>query len=304
MLHAKGSPMSSRTLPKPPPRRRWGVFVFRRLAVLGVVAGLVLMLALSGWLESLLFYYPSRRAVETPPGWRDVWIDVDDGVRLHAWYIPAQGLEPGELAPVVVHCHGNAGHVADHEAFSSFLADRGISVLLFDYRGYGRSTNRRRTRDGLLRDSLAALDFARDMPETDPDRVGVLGYSLGSTFATAITSERDWVRGLVLIAGFRCWRQIAGFHAGPVARHLTQGGFDIETMITTLGDRPVLIVHGDADNIVPVTHGRANAAAAREAGVPVEFLERPGLDHLDVVAGDAESRRAVEDFFTRVLLGE
>lgn len=286
--------------PKPPRRRNWRAMIFRRLIAGGVLLGLFLAVALSGWFESMLFYYPSRRAVETPPGYRDVWIETDDGVRLHAWFVPARGLEPGGQAPVVVHCHGNAGNVADHEAFSSFLADRGISVLIFDYRGYGQSTNRRRTRAGLVTDSLAAADFARAMPETDPDRVGVFGYSLGGTFASVVAMEREWVRGLCIAAGFRSWPEIAGFHGGRVARWLTPGDTAAEENVAKLGGRPLLVVHGSEDFIVPVKHGRAIAEAARDAGVPVDFLERPGLGHNEVVAFDRVSRDAVGDFFVRL----
>ncbi|MFA6046651.1 MAG: hypothetical protein WC718_16825, partial [Phycisphaerales bacterium] len=150
---------------RPQSLRRYAQRVWPRVAALLV---LVLSLRWSGIVESLAFYVPSRHKELTPRGAEEVWITTPDGARLHGWFLRAADAAPGEKRPAVFHCHGNAGNIADHLGFSQFLTQRGVHVLLFDYRGYGESTqDHRLTREKLRTDSLAAFDSLAARTDVD-----------------------------------------------------------------------------------------------------------------------------------------
>src|SRR4051794_2500879 len=131
------------------------------LAAIITFLGLSTVLDACGYLESRLLYFPGRDRFLTPRGVEDVSFPTTEGLNLHAWFIPAQGHAPGAgPAPAILHVHGNAGNIADHAGFSAFLPREGFSVLLFDYRGYGRSdlSPRKFNREDLIADTDAALD--------------------------------------------------------------------------------------------------------------------------------------------------
>src|SRR5262245_28689172 len=121
---------------RPRPRRPFR----RRLAsYLLVLTGAALMLRLTSCVESRVLYFPSRDTFRTPAGYEDVSIRSPDGLTLHGWVMPARGVDGGARPPAVLHLHGNAGNVESHASWSESLPEHGISVLLLDYRGYGRS---------------------------------------------------------------------------------------------------------------------------------------------------------------------
>ncbi|HVZ94502.1 MAG TPA: alpha/beta fold hydrolase, partial [Phycisphaerales bacterium] len=138
-----------------------------------------------GLIESLTFYHPGGKPAAAIAPIEDVYFTASDGTRLHAWYVPPQGRVPGDPpAPAVIHCHGNAGNVEDHQVFSDFVSHAGLGVLLFDYRGFGNSDSCSIiSRGGCMCDAEAALDYLLTRPDVDRHRIGVYGYSLGGAFA-------------------------------------------------------------------------------------------------------------------------
>ena len=273
------------------------------LVLLAALVGAWIVIDVRGWLEARMAYYPSREAFVTP-GWvEDVEFVTDGGKRLHGWLMPAQTSAAGPH-PAIVHVHGNAGHVAGHAELSEFLSQAGFSVLVFDYRGYGRSdTDGRLTRAKLLADTHAAIDYLRSREDVDPERIGMLGYSLGGVIGLACAAERQEIRAVVACAPFSSWKAIARNHLGPAGALLARAGVDADDAARRLGDRPLLIVHGTADEVVPVEHARRLEAAAKAAQVPVEALIVEGADHVDVL-DPARVRSAVIGFFRTALDAE
>jgi alpha-beta hydrolase superfamily lysophospholipase len=156
------------------------VFLARALAVLPAL----LLAGCTG-----LIFQPLTDHLLTPDriglAWRDVAFTTADGVRLHGWFLPASAPRQGS----VLFLHGNAENISTHIASVAWLPDAGFDVLLFDYRGYGRSAGRP-SLDGLQRDFDAALGTLLAMPEVDPQRVVVFGQSLGGALAiTALASS-------------------------------------------------------------------------------------------------------------------
>ena len=261
----------------------------------------ILVVRLIGAAESLA-YWPSRDPFPTPPWNQDVWITTEDGVRLHAWLMPARGVAPGAPAPAVLHVHGNAGNIASHDSFSRFLTDAGMHVLIFDYRRYGRSDDTGPLRRAaLVADTRAALDALFARPDVDPHRVGVLGVSLGGAFALEAAADDSRVRAVATLSAFSSWQGIASDAAPLLGPLLIPPGVDGVDAAARLGSRPFLVMHGDADAVVPPRHARLLADAAAAAGVRAETWTAPGGDHNGMVQSMPEARERLIAFFAEHL---
>lgn len=251
--------------------------------------------------ESRVFYFPSRETFATPIQARDVTITTPDGRTLHGWFLPPDGGKPPPW-PVVLHCHGNAGNVSSHVDFSAFMVEYGLAVLVFDYRGYGRSSDASwLNRHDLMIDARAALDHALSMPDVDPSRVGVLGVSLGGVFAAALAAERPEVRSLCLVSAFSSWQGVAADHVPFVGPLVIPSGLDPVDSLARIGGRPALVVHGSDDEIVHARHASVLESAGRSGGAAMELFLVPGMDHNGILAERSREREVVGEFFVRTL---
>lgn len=255
-------------------------------------------LLVTGYAERA-FYWPIRDAFETPAQYEDVWIETTDGKRLHGWFMPAVGVEAGEARPAILHAHGNAGNVLYHESFSSFLTASGFHVLLFDYRGYGRSDKGSMNRDTLSIDTRAALAYFLERDDVDPDRVGVLGVSLGGPFALDAAVNEPRVEAVATVSTYGSWRGVARDAAG-VASVLIPTGLDPVDLARDLGSRPYLIMHGTADNIVDAKHAEEIRASAADSFIDVTLKTYPA-DHNTLIKRDVQAQRDLIAFFERHL---
>jgi uncharacterized protein len=228
-------------------------------------------------LNSLL-YFPSRAIIETPGradlDYRELALETDDGERLHGWWIGAQRDSLGHL----LLCHGNAGNVGDRVLHASLLTATGFDVLLFDYRGYGRSGGRP-SEEGTYRDARAALTSLLEQPGVDPARVLYLGESLGGAVALDLALEQP-PAGLVLLSAFTGVRELGRLHYPFVPTFLIPDAYPTLRRIHELR-APLLVLHGDRDDIVPLSQGRALFDAAPG---PKHMRVFPGLGHDDLVS--------------------
>jgi fermentation-respiration switch protein FrsA (DUF1100 family) len=234
-----------------------------------------------------LLYFPSRRFDDAPAnhGLRHEEFDVPtaDGERLHGWWMAARSAARlGHL----VHFHGNAGNISHRLAEAFALTASGFDVLLFDYRGYGRSTGRPHE-DGLYQDARAIVAALASRPGVDPRRIFYLGESLGGAVALALALERP-PRGLVLQSTFTSVRDLARLHYPVVPGFLVPDAYPSLRRIGQLR-APLLVIHGEVDEIVPFVHGQRLFAAAPE---PKRFHAVPGAGHNDllVVVGRSYGR--------------
>jgi uncharacterized protein len=227
-------------------------------------------------LNSLL-YFPSRQIIETPDraglDYRELRLESDDGERLHGWWIGARSASLGHL----LLCHGNAGNVGDRVLHAALLTAAGFDVLLFDYRGYGRSSGRP-SEQGTYRDARAALRCLLEQPEVDPARLLYLGESLGGAVALELALERP-PAGLVLLSAFTGVRELGRLHYPFVPAALLPDAYPTLRRVQEL-HAPLLVLHGDRDEIVPLSQGRALFGAAPG---PKRMHVFPGLGHNDLV---------------------
>jgi len=236
----------------------------RRIVILGCVAAAG---CAPVWLDRLIFL-PDTRVPDPPPGVEERWIATADELRLHAWYVPAR-----DARATLVWSHGNAGNIAGRVDVALALAARGLDVLAYDYRGYGRSEGRP-SEAGVYLDAEAAYDTVRDrgLP------VVCFGESLGGAVSIRLATTRPCA-GVAVVSTWTTLRDVARRHYGPLAT-LVGDRFDSLARIGTLSV-PVFVAHGDRDEIVPFALGERLFAAARE---PKRFLRIPGAHHNDVFA--------------------
>jgi len=239
-------------------------------------------------------YYPDRLPLEMPPPrWagnaEEVWLDCEDGVRIHGlWWSEPEG------APVILFLHGNAQEVYSWSLVHEELAPLGCRLLLIDFHGYGKSGGEPHEA-GLYLDGKAALAWLLNRGVGDEDIV-VFGKSLGGGVACEIAQDREF-KALVLESTFTSLCSVASklFPFLPSGVPLGEVYDSIAKLPTTRS--PVLVIHGDRDDLIPVGEGLDLYAAAPE---PKELYLVPGAGHNDVsmVAGSAYARRI--DSFLKV----
>lgn len=249
--------------------------VFVLTATVGLALGCAPLAHRAAQLENSIVFQPRAfpQGDWSPrPGVEDVWIDSPDGVRLHGWLA-----EPSNNSPraVVLYTHGNGGNVTNRRHVIELFRDRmNTTVLVFDYRGYGRSGGEP-TEGGVLEDARAARRWLAARTGVREGDIVLVGHSLGGGVAVDLAA-RDGARGLILEGTFTNLPDVAASHVPllPV-RAVMQARLDSVAKIPAYHG-PLLQVHGDADRIVPYDLGRKLFKAANE---PKQFVTIPGGGH-------------------------
>ncbi|TVQ37566.1 MAG: alpha/beta hydrolase [Spirochaetaceae bacterium] len=210
----------------------------------------------------------------------DHWFETEDGVTLHGWYARAE--QP--VGTTLLWSQGNAGNLTYRMQNMRLLLDYGIDVFIYDYRGYGRSQGNP-TEVGIYADARAAYDYLARELQIAPREIVLFGRSLGSAVAVDLALQRD-VAGVILEAPLTNARDMSRRLVPLLPVHRV-----ISTQLDSLAkipniNVPVLIIHGDRDNVVPIEQGKRLYAAA---GQPRQFYTVEGAGHNDtfVVGGNA-----------------
>jgi fermentation-respiration switch protein FrsA (DUF1100 family) len=242
-------------------------------AVIGLVAANML---LTGCEMKNFIFFPEPLISGTPQSvglaFEDVYVTTSDGMRINGWYVPAAG-----SATTLLWFHGNAGNLSDRVHQLRQLHDQlGVNVFMIDYREYGRSEGKA-SEAGTYRDADAALAFLRGRPHSSGARIVYYGQSLGSAVAVEL-ARRTPPDGLILEAPLLSIQEMAK----AVMPYLPVGAL-ISTKYDSLSKigsihAPLLILHGDRDEVVPYTHGRRLFDAANE---PKRFYTIAGAHHND-----------------------
>jgi fermentation-respiration switch protein FrsA (DUF1100 family) len=255
--------------------------LLRLLAVAAACYLVVLLVLRLG--ESRMLYVPggSRRLLEPPAELgldvRKVTVTASDGVRLVSWAMPVDG---GSGYWLLI-CHGNAGNISEagRPYHYAGLRGLGLSLLAFDYRGYGESEGAP-SEGGLYRDADAAYHYLRDTLHVPAERIVIFGHSLGSAVAVELASRMP-AAGLILDGALTSVVERAQelFPYAPV-RWIAASRYPSIERIRALR-LPKLFLHARSDEVVPIAHGRRLFEAAVP---PKRFVELRGThgDSFDV----------------------
>ena len=227
-----------------------------------------------GMLEDSLVYQPTSypKKEPQPPELvkEDVWFESSDGVKLHGWHCPVE-----KPRAVVLFAHGNGGNVADRwPKYRLFTARLGVTIMSFDYRGYGQSEGRP-SEKGLLDDARAARKFLAAKAGVNESEIVLLGQSLGGAVMVDLAAN-DGARGLILESTFTSLADVANhnFPLTPPGRIL-RNKFDSLSKIGAYHGR-LVIAHGTDDKLVPISQAQTLYAAANE---PKAFVAATGAGH-------------------------
>jgi uncharacterized protein len=247
----------------------WGIVL---LIVIGYL-GLLVLLRLN---ESRLVYLPgSERRLTPPPAQlqlpvQRVSIRTEDGLSLGSWVIRAG---PDSSGYWLVICHGNAGNLSEfgRPAHYAGLRALGLSLLAFDYRGYGESEGAP-TESGLYQDADASYRYLREELGVAPGKIVIFGHSLGSAVAVDLAS-RVPAAGLILEGALTSVLEL-GQELYPYipVRWIGRSRYPSIEKIGRVA-APKLFLHARADDVIPLTHGRRLFEAAPP---PKTFVELKG----------------------------
>jgi hypothetical protein len=270
------------------------------IALVGAPAGFFMLRRF----EASVIFHPERAALggawRAPRGAEEVWFRNAEGQRLHGWLFQT-ATRPGGGA--ILYAHGNGGNVSYCVWVGESLAARGFDVLLFDYRGYGRSEGEPAGERGLYADTEAAYDYLTQERGHPARRVTLYGQSLGTAAVADVAARRE-CGALVLESGLSSAADMAALimpWLPRFVRGLTRNKLDTVSKLPRVRC-PVLVVHGDRDEIIPDAQGRRLFDAAPE---PKRLLIIEGAGHNDLsIVGGGKYIDTLAEFVRRSNLSE
>jgi len=255
----------------------------------------VLLTACVYLFQSRLIYFPNvpGRILTATPGdlglmFDGIWITAADGAKLYGWYVPA-----GVDSPAVLLCHGNAGNISQRLDWIELFHKMGLSVLLFDYRGYGKSSGTP-SETGTYLDAEAAWDFLTTRMRLAPNRIVIVGESLGGPVAARLA--RDVRPGaLILVSTFTSVPDLASkFYWYLPVRLLARFRYPTAEYVTHVS-APVLLIHSLQDEIVSFSHAEEIFGRAQE---PKQLLRIIGDHNSTFSASGPKLREGIRSFLT------
>jgi uncharacterized protein len=249
----------------------------------------LLLLAILMFAEESLVFFPDRQPLAgwDMPGVERAHFQSADGTKLHGWFFA----HPEPRAVMLFAC-GNAGNISYRaDRLAEFCRRQRVALLAFDYRGYGLSEGKP-NETGVLADARAARKWLAERTGVAEAEVVLLGESLGGGVMVDLASH-DGARGLVLERTFTSLPDVASVHFPFVpVRLLMRSRLDSLSKIVRYHG-PLLICHGDTDEVIPYELGLRLFRAANE---PKRFVALSGVGHNEPLPDEWDS--AVDDFLS------
>ena len=255
-------------------RVRW---IFGRLAVGASLAYGVTSIVLWTQLEKRFVFFPVAELLYTPNDvnleYEDVRIQTSDGLVLQGWFISGKVETGSNVTWLWFHGNGgNIGHRIEELALAHHRTE--ANIFIFDYRGYGESEGAP-AENGTYLDSRAVMEYLSLRPDVDSGRIVYLGHSLGAAVAVELALTQPPM-AMVLVSPFASVHDMANLTLpfSPIG-WLVRNHYDSISRIQQL-DVPVLVLHGDQDETVPIDQGRKLYRAANQ---PKRFQALEGAAH-------------------------
>ena len=247
------------------------------------------------WGQTKLIFFPDRQIKSTPCeyglDYQDVWIDVGSD-KVHGWWIPT--IKPN--APALLYFHGNGSNLGDLTEIAAIFHRLEVSVLLIDYRGYGKSSPTFPNEARVYEDAEVAWQYLIKTKKLEPERIFVYGHSLGGAIALDLAVKHPEMAGLITEGTFTSIEEMAGlskvFRLFLLNWLVTQR-FDSINKIESL-QTPILILHGTDDEVIPLSMAKKLLAAAPEPK-QLEIFPRAGHNNLPEF-GDRQFLQTLKQF--------
>ncbi|KAB8332499.1 lysophospholipase [Scytonema tolypothrichoides VB-61278] len=261
--------------------------IFPFLIYVGVVVAIIyFVVCIFLFLKQTRFIFFPSAVIDTTPEfynlpYQDVWLPVSAKSgkveQIHGWWIEAN--QPN--GKVLLYLHGNSVNIGANVAHAHRFHQLGFSVLLIDYRGYGRSEGAFPNESQVYQDAATAWDYLVYQQQIPPSKIFIYGHSLGGAVAIDLALKQPNAAGLVVESSFTSIRKVLAyrnnFRMFPVDMILKQH-FDSIRKVPNL-KIPVLFIHGTDDVIVPAFMSQDLYAAASE---PKKLILVPGAAHNNV----------------------
>ena len=262
--------------------------MLKRFVIYSVLIILFIMI-LPKFIEKGLIFHPDKGNDSITPDaygieYDDVTFRTEDGLNLHGWFVHGKKSSPDEDLHTLLWFHGNAGNINHRLGNIKMLHERvPVNVFIIDYRQYGRSEGKI-SEKGTYIDAGAALAHLHSRKEINQEKIIFFGRSLGSAVAVEL-ALKEKCRALILETPFTSILEMGKklYPFLPVSL-LLKTKYDSLSKIRNI-KVPILIMHGDKDDLVPFEHGKRLYDMANE---PKEFYTIPGAGHNDthIVGGD------------------
>ncbi|MEQ9459449.1 MAG: alpha/beta hydrolase [Phycisphaeraceae bacterium] len=257
-----------------PKRRSWSRSLLRIAFLITIILPLAWWTTLYVTQTGMIFpgqFKPDNVNLEPPPNLniKVIWLETDAGP-VEAWFFPGKGRSAENPGPAILYAHGNFEYIQLCFQHASWYADLGVSVLMIEYRGFGRSAGSPSEATARA-DGVAFYDLLAVRPEVDPARIAFHGRSLGGGVVCAIARDRTPV-ALIIESSFTSIR--------PIAAQLWVPGFLLKHPFDSIDvirdfQGPILLGHGDTDPVIPYHHAQDNLAANPNA----TLITYPGIGH-------------------------
>ena len=232
-----------------------------------------------------LIFFPSANLEKTPLyfniSYQDIWLPVEipnkKSQLIHAWWMKAD--KPSNK--VLLYLHGNSLNIGANINRANFFRELGFSVLLIDYRGYGRSQGSFPRESKVYQDAVAAWDYLHNKQKIPSGQIFIYGHSLGGAIAVDLAAKKSGAAGLIVESSFTSIQDMVAlkkmFSIFPVDLILTQR-FESSKKLSNL-KMPVLFIHGLNDSTVPAFMSRNLYTLAPE---PKKLVTIPNAGHNDI----------------------
>lgn len=272
------------------------IWMFIRSVVLIIISLYIIMVIALVIFQSRLIYMPHREIVITPAqiglAYEEIYLKSSDETELSAWFIPAENSRA-----VILFCHGNAGNISHRLESIQLFNHLGLSVFIFDYRGYGLSDGKP-SEQGTYLDSEAAWQYLVEIKQIDPSEIIIFGRSLGGSVAARLASHYMPL-ALIVESSFTSINDI-GAKIYPIFPIKLISRFDYNTIDYIQNSKcPVLIVHSRDDEMMPFDHGQRLYKSAKE---PKEFLEISGTHNDGFLTSGKLYRDGIDSFISKNLM--
>lgn len=239
-------------------------------------------------LERTAVFFPGKVISTTPAhaglSYEDLYIKTSDGIKINAWLVKAGN------APTIIFAHGNAGTMSERVMKVKFFHDLGLNVLIFDYRGYGKSQGHP-TEEGVYQDAQAVYDYLQTRTDIDRSRIIAYGASLGGVVAIDLASKRK-LAGLVVESSITSAHDMARRLYPSLPSWMMSVKFDSLSKVGKI-TVPKLFLYSRQDEVVPFSMGHKLYEVAAN---PKSFIEISGGHNDGVFITDPSVREEFRKF--------